>query len=684
MKRIGPHNYLALMSLILSGTLGVSVSARPTASVEVIPAPGVAPAFTAEVDNFAAYVRVAINAEGTLSIVDRDEVFALMEEREFSQMMSAPGEQIQTGMDASAQYLIRIKVGRFDKTGVQRGPLRSEYIGRAAARVVDSTRGVPLASVPVQIKDFFQNDTDAVIALAEELAAKVAEAVKAELAKAARPPARDQAGASAQSPPSGGSQILRIRPDGTVMLSDDTGALQVGDLLQVYEIEEFEDPRNPGVMLSDEIPVGKVEVTRLSAGGALARPHDGTSGFEVLMVARKVSASSVADSRRVPAQRQTGAASSAGHDDRADIMRGRDSSAVRPSLHIGQFRYSNEFDLSQTSDRSGRSTTGDSSGATLGAIAGGLVAGGKPAEWIGGAAVGAVGGTVVDQERRRNEERRDQRREQTKDEQRQTAIEKDSAVLREMVATRATASGRFDVIEDTRMDEVFRQMDRELDGNYDVSSLPQRGGLQGAKYSAFGTILRFETNRRQTGFGVVGGREQVEMTITLALRVVDNETGRMEISDQVTGSITTGSQQVGFLGFGTASENEGAIGELMDALAQSIVSKIVTTLYPIQIITVNAANRMVTINAGSTIVARGDRLSVIQPGEDIIDPYSGMVLGSAETVVGEIEIVEALPGFSHGRVIRPVANIGAQIKNGHICRPALTQAGGTSTPRRGF
>jgi curli biogenesis system outer membrane secretion channel CsgG len=663
-KRISCKTLIAVLAVMISN----QVRSQSTAVVHVTPPASVNAAHQNTMANLGSFLQIELDANTSLTIVDRSEILALMDEREFAQMMSSPQNQIPTGLDAAADYLITVQVLQFGSTGVKRGALLSQFTGRATARVVQTTNGAPVASVTANIEDFFRNDTDAMVALAKQLSQQIEKRLENHLKGTTSDAAEAQ------------MQILRIRPDGTVMISHESGGLAAGDRLQIYDVEEFEDPRTPGVLLRDEIPVGVVEIIRVSSGFVTARPVRTDANLAALMLARKKAGSG--GSHAAAAHNTPAPPSSADH--RADLMRGRGQNAVRPSLHVGLFRYSNEFNLSQTADRGARPGSNDASGATLGAIAGGVARGGGPSEWIPGAIVGGIAGSVADQERQRQSDISERRKQDARDEQSITSMDRSSPVLREMVITKATASQRFDVVENIRMDEIFAQMDQDLDGNFDPNRLPQRGQLQGAKYSVFGTILRFETNRRQTGFGVAGGREQVEMSITLALRVVDNETGRMEISDQITSSIVTGSQQTGFLGFGTSSENQGAIGELLDNLSQDIIAKIVTTLYPIQIINVNHAEQTVILNAGETILSRNDRLRVFETGEQIVDPYSGMILGNAETEIAEILITETHPGFSRGRITRLRPNANSPLAAGQICRPVVNNSSNAVPQRRGF
>ena len=58
------------------------------------------------------------------------------------------------------------------------------------------------------------------------------------------------------------------------------------------------------------------------------------------------------------------------------------------------------------------------------------------------------------------------------------------------------------------------------------------------------------------------------------------------------------------------------------------------------------------VNLGKGVVESGDRLLVERKGEELIDPDTGISLGSTDTPVGEIEVTQVEDKFSIGRVIR--------------------------------
>ncbi len=657
MKRSWIYRCVAVSIMASSVVLG----GKPVAEVAVQPATGVAPEFAGDIENFGSLLRSALSAGGVLDVVDRTEFGDLVKAREFS--MASSAEPLQSGVDAASNFRIATKVAAFALTGVTQGVLRAEFRGLAVARVVDVEKGISIVDARSDIKGFYASATEAASALALDLANKINETIGPKLSSAGG--AIVPAGSAADGEGSPGEMtIVRVKENGEILVSDDQKVLAIGDELTVFQKEEFPDPRNPGKMLVDETVVGKIKVDRISSIGAYASAVTPDATFAALMIARKTGGAPPAGVTRATM------ASASVPGKKAIPVTGE-----KPTLAIGKFKYSNEFDLSQTADRSGKpigsAGAGQGIGAVGGAIAGGLVgaAVGGTKEVLAGIGVGALGGQAVDAGIRGQGD--GPKEAKIPNDTNATAIGKESQVLREMVVTKAQKSGKFTVIEQTRMDEIKGQMDNEMDGDYDQGALVQRGKMQSAKYSAFGTITRYETYRKQTGYSIAGGNETLTMKVTLDMRLVDNELGTVVGSDQVTGQIDTTSSQVGILGLGRASESQGEIGRLLDNLAQNVVAKIVTTLYPIHIIAVNSDEKVVMINAGETVVSVGERLIVYARGNEVVDPYTGEVLGSEEMTVGEVEVYETRVKFANCRIIKPIQRPG-DLKVGQICRPLET------------
>ena len=578
--------------------------------------------------SFQDLLKTEFNKLGKLDAAKRDELTTAVEEIQNSQsglFDSSTAQQL--GGFKSAQLGLTGALELIDRNR-DRG-MSHQYTARAVLRCTKLAEAIE-STRTVELTDYVQSPSD----LFAPLAAKVAR----EFTMSIYP-----------------IKIAAVNGD-DVVLNYGSAVLHRGDQLEFVITEEVRDPDTGEVISTGSRRAGLLRVVSAEERSAVADILEGQPDIGTkckLIEAAETDAGG-------PAVGQASAGTGAdGGGSKTIAVTGE-----KPTLAIGKFKYSNEFDLSQTADRGGRPITsggaGQGSGAVLGMLIGSAVGGTK------GAVGGALAGQTFDSERRQYGDNPGEGAHIPRD-QRETAIEKESQVLREMVLTKAQKSGKFTITEQTRKDEIKDQMDLEADGDYDAASLARRGRMQAARYIVFGTITRFETFRKQTGFSIMGGNETTTMKVTLDMRLVDNELGTVVISDQVTGQIDTANSQMGFLGLGTASESQGEIGQLLDVLAQNIIAKMVTTLWPIKIVQVSAPNKLAVINAGESIVSPGQRLAIYGTGGAIVDPETGEVLGHEETPIGEIEVYEVQPRFSKCRILKPLQHP-ETIQVGHICR----------------
>ncbi|MDP6994270.1 MAG: hypothetical protein QGF87_07930, partial [Woeseiaceae bacterium] len=66
---------------------------------------------------------------------------------------------------------------------------------------------------------------------------------------------------------------------------------------------------------------------------------------------------------------------------------------------------------------------------------------------------------------------------------------------------------------------------------------------------------------------------------------------------------------------------------------------------------VRADGGQVWLNLGAGSVAVGDQLNIMRKGEELIDPDTGISLGSSDTLLGTVEITQVQPQFSIARTV---------------------------------
>ncbi len=408
--------------------------------------------------------------------------------------------------------------------------------------------------------------------------------------------------------------IANVATDG-VLLNYGEGFIANGQTYQVFaKGNVIKDPATGAVLMFEETPVGLIRISsvdkRFSKGSVVEMQEPFARG----MICRPYELKMV------------------------DAAPAADFSQGRPRLAIGDFVYSREFNLEQGSGQHAPSRASGFIGAVTHEI-------------MGGARVPAS------------------RSGADRAEQHATQMASKSEVLREMVTTRAVRIGQYDVIERARMDELSGELRRAEDGSYDARSIAEIGRLLGAEYMTFGTITRFSNNKVSTGL-LVWGQNTVELEMTLEIRLVDVQSGRIKIADTVSASTQADSSRLGALGFGTASEQGGALGELMEILADNIISKITLTLRPILLIGLESADGHAMISYGEGVVNVGDVYAVYQRGAEVRNPYSGEI-SFEEKEIGRIRVSEVLPRYSKCTVLQGADQISANLANNinMTCRP---------------
>jgi hypothetical protein len=101
----------------------------------------------------------------------------------------------------------------------------------------------------------------------------------------------------------------------------------------------------------------------------------------------------------------------------------------------------------------------------------------------------------------------------------------------------------------------------------------------------------------------------------------------------------------------------------MDRFTTEAVSQIVTRLFPIKILGVTA-DGTVYLNRGRDVgLKSGTVFEVMRPGQELIDPDTGVSFGKAETKVASVEIVAVEASRSRG-----IVTSGGDVESGDILR----------------
>jgi curli biogenesis system outer membrane secretion channel CsgG len=230
-------------------------------------------------------------------------------------------------------------------------------------------------------------------------------------------------------------------------------------------------------------------------------------------------------------------------------------------------------------------------------------------------------------------------------------------------------SGRFRIVERAALDEVLGEQDLAASGRVAQTSGAATGQVLGAELLLQVVITDYETGTSESsGSSAVGslfrkvpviggvGMKSGKGRVGLNFRLIDATTSEVLKTKQVESIIS----ESGLTFSGTSWNGDGAMGGFISDYAktpigQAVIAGINMGIYdvakqigrrPAEGSVVKAEGTRVWLNIGKQGVNMGDRLSVMQKGEELIDPETGISLGSSDTAMGDIEVIQVADKYS--------------------------------------
>ena len=259
-------------------------------------------------------------------------------------------------------------------------------------------------------------------------------------------------------------------------------------------------------------------------------------------------------------------------------------------------------------------------------------------------------------------------------------------------------TGRFRLVEQQVLGDV-------ASGRVSAPSGAATGKVLGAQYLVQVVVTDYESKTRGSGSGLGGfvtravpalgsvGINSGEGRVGLNFRLIDAVTREIVYTNQIDSLIKEGGftvsggallDDVGLGGF-YSSYKKMPIGQAMIAginqgvyeLAQQIGAE------PVEGSVIKADATEIWINLGAAVVSTGDQLKVLKKGEELIDPETGISLGSSDTLIGNIEVRKVQEKFS---IARPASLYGAPGRGDKVISlappPSIEFAPSFRVPRR--
>jgi curli biogenesis system outer membrane secretion channel CsgG len=237
-------------------------------------------------------------------------------------------------------------------------------------------------------------------------------------------------------------------------------------------------------------------------------------------------------------------------------------------------------------------------------------------------------------------------------------------------------SDQFIVLTRKDLDVVMAEQDLAQSDRFAKSKAAQTGKLTSAQILIKGKITEFTKKKSGggQGFSIKGfsiGAKKSSAHIAVIIQLVDSTTGEILHSKRVEGDAKAGGLSLGYSGeFDISSSNfkKTPLGKALQIAIDNAVEYIAQQMadIPWRGKVVLMKNGIVFINAGENSgINRGDTFSVYKEGEALIDPDTGINLGSDTAKIADISVVEVKEKFSKAKVLGTASG---QIAKGDIVK----------------
>ncbi|MCK9554591.1 hypothetical protein M0R36_02065 [bacterium] len=235
--------------------------------------------------------------------------------------------------------------------------------------------------------------------------------------------------------------------------------------------------------------------------------------------------------------------------------------------------------------------------------------------------------------------------------------------MAEMLTTSLTNSGKFIVVERQNIRGVLEEQDFAQSGRTTSAGAPQTGRLLNAQILVSGAVTEFaeRTSGGGMGFNVKGfslGGSGSYAHVAVNIRLYDVTTGQVIASKRCEAKAKSSGMSIGYSrsdwGIGTSNFQKAPLGKATQAAIDEAIAWICAELrdVPWQGKVVTVKDDVVYLNCGQESgVMAGDEFSVFSVGEELIDPDTGITLGSETQKTGKVQVFAVEDKFSKAKII---------------------------------
>lgn len=245
----------------------------------------------------------------------------------------------------------------------------------------------------------------------------------------------------------------------------------------------------------------------------------------------------------------------------------------------------------------------------------------------------------------------------------------------DMLVTALVESDQFIVIEREELDEVLKEQGLGMSGTVTPQSAAKIGQLLGVQRIITGSITEFGSKKNKIGGGIGGFNLGVSTTsarVTVDIRFINTTTGEIPMAktaegeDSSTGLDNVGVDDIDFHNSNTwdntqlGKASREAINQCVEYISEGMAG------LPWEGKIIKASGATIYMKPGSKGgVQPGMIFAVYRPGEELIDPDTGISLGSEEAKIGEIQYTADI---GEGKAGKAIIKSGTGFQTGDLVR----------------
>ncbi|MCB1735897.1 MAG: hypothetical protein H6981_13515 [Gammaproteobacteria bacterium] len=240
-----------------------------------------------------------------------------------------------------------------------------------------------------------------------------------------------------------------------------------------------------------------------------------------------------------------------------------------------------------------------------------------------------------------------------------------------IITTVMDKTGRFRLLERSVIDQALREQDLAAEGRITKESSARTGKVLGAEFLIQAVVTNYESGIESQNIGAIAGfipipgaallgglsSKKSKGVVGMNFRVINPETSEILFTHQVEVAMEESSMGFGGIGLGGSGGLGGFLSDYSKTpIGQAVIAAVNKGVYevikemgtsPAQGTVVKADGAdSVYLNLGTGSVSEGERLKVSDPGEQIIDPETGLSLGGEERHIADVTVTSVKEKYS--------------------------------------